>query len=1013
MLLLKWWHMKIDPECWPALSKLLDEWLDMPEASRPAWLESLGPEHATTLPMLRQIVLIEAELGPEGLLHTSPKIGSFTASGTNSSQSGFALGACVGRYRLVRELGQGGMSVVWLAEPAFAELKRLVALKLPFVSLNSPALAERFARERDILARLTHANIARLYDAGVTDRGQPYLAMEYVEGQRITTYCDERASELEQRLKLFSQVLRAVQYAHTNLIVHRDLKPGNILVTTGGEVRLVDFGIAKLLIEGEANETELTRIGGRALTLDYASPEQITGDTISAASDVYSLGVILYELLTGERPYKIKRSALVRLEDAILLTNPARPSQASISSSAANARSTNPAKLARSLKGDLDTIVLKALQKQPQDRYTTADAFAADIERFLGGEPVLAQPESRWYRAGKFVRRNKLTVGALAAVLAALGIGLGVALWQAHVARVQTQTAKAVQGFLLDIFRANSSEHPDPVKARQTTARELLDVGARQIDAGLNSAPEAKLAVFETLFELYNDMGLKEQGGDYARKRVALAKQIYGPFHPEVASAIVDLALNSGESSLVNERPAFLREAESILDHNRDFKSDTRAQFYFAVAADSLQTDLDKSSDYASKAVNLFRTLPTSDRMASALNLLGMIEVRQEHFPEAIQSLSEAAAIIQARQGATRHSLPAIYAHLADAYFYLLKIPEAEKYQRLALDTARSLKGEEHEDVFQTKYRLGSFYVLTSRPQQGLALLKEALDLALRTKGPDDLFHTSMVRDGYGSALLRYGRPEDGLVLLSDSIDVQRRGKRDHTRDFAGGLERMADGEISLGHYQHAAALLDEASEIHGRIGDDPASRRLDDAMILRARLFAATGHPSDAEAVLKTISVRTPANGQLSFAWLDRSIAEADVALASNRWGAAVDKAREVRLRLEASPMRRYFKRYEAPAALDEGKGLRLTHRSADALPFLRRAVELGADVYDTNRSPLLADAQVTLAECLSELGRRDEALTLLERARSIDATHRELGEHYRQPLLQLTTLLQRQGQK
>src|SRR5882762_5483553 len=322
--------MKIDPESWPTLSRLLDEWLDLPEESRAAWLENLGPEYAGILPVLRKLALSQESVDDDRLLNTLPRMNPPADSGAARHTllpAAFASNALIGPYRLVRELGQGGMGVVWLAERADGEVKRPVALKLPIISLHNRALAERFARERDILAQLTHPHIARLYDAGVTDRGQPYLAIEYVEGEKITGYCEQRGLGLKPRLRLFLQVLRAVQYAHTNLIVHRDLKPANILVTNQGDVRLLDFGIAKLLTGGEANETELTRIGGRALTPDYASPEQIAGNSITTGSDVYSLGVILYELLTGERPYKLKRDTPLSLEEAVLGGDPVRPSQ--------------------------------------------------------------------------------------------------------------------------------------------------------------------------------------------------------------------------------------------------------------------------------------------------------------------------------------------------------------------------------------------------------------------------------------------------------------------------------------------------------------------------------------------------------------------------------------------------------------------------------------------------------------------------------------------------------------
>src|SRR5262249_31444461 len=300
----------------------------------------------------------------------------------------------------------------------------------------------------------------------------------------------------------------------------------------------------------------------------YASPEQITGDTITTASDVYSLGVLLYELLTGERPYRLKRDTRGGLEEAILTADPLRPSQRA------------PKEGARNLKGDLDSIALKALQKQPERGYGTADAFALDIVRYLSGEPVFARPENAWYRARKFLVRNKMIVGSAAAIIATLSIGLGIALHEAHVAQVKSRTAEAVEDFLLYIFRSNYSEHPDPVKARQTTARELLDIGARNIDRSLSNAPEGKRDVLKTLSRLYMDLGLNDQAVEIGRKQVQLARSIYGAYHPNVATGLVDLAKRLGESSAVNDEEAVLREAETILDRNRDFTSRTRPDPY-------------------------------------------------------------------------------------------------------------------------------------------------------------------------------------------------------------------------------------------------------------------------------------------------------------------------------------------------------------------------------------------------------------------------------------------------
>jgi serine/threonine protein kinase/Tfp pilus assembly protein PilF len=389
--------MKIDRSIWPALSTLLDDYLDQPEASRQAWLDGLGPEYAGILGFFRELLSKGLALG-EGFLEDFPRLAT--------EETGYApleSGSVVGPYRLIRELGRGGMSIVWLAERADGLLKRRVALKLPLVLLHNSVLAERFARERDILAQITHPNIARLYDAGIAASGQSYLALEYVEGERITEFCGGHQLSLKQRLSLFLDVLHAVEYAHVRSIVHRDLKPSNILVTKEGQVRLLDFGIAKLLVEGEAQETELTKAGGRALTPEYASPEQLAGSPITRASDVYSLGVILFELLTG-----------ARLEGHT-----------------------------QALKGDVATIVLHAAHEAPVERYPTAGEFAQDIQRYLKGEPILARPESWWYRMRKFVGRNNVMVASASGAVLALGLSLGITLSQAERATRAEEVAAA------------------------------------------------------------------------------------------------------------------------------------------------------------------------------------------------------------------------------------------------------------------------------------------------------------------------------------------------------------------------------------------------------------------------------------------------------------------------------------------------------------------------------------------------------------------------------------------
>ena len=402
---------EIDRGRWDELNQLLDAVLDQPPSQRDQWIETLPPQYAALKPRLRDLLLHAEHSGDSDFLNTLPKVALDAREVDEALGGGDRPGDTVGPYRLIRELGSGGMGAVWLAERGDGLINRPVALKLPHGAWRRAGLAERMARERDILASLAHPNIARLYDAGLTAEGQPFLAIEYVEGRPIDEYCRDQQFDLRSLLQLFVQVANAVAYAHAKLVVHRDLKPANILVTADGQVRLLDFGIAKLLEEGQAKETRLTELSGRALTPDYASPEQILGEPLTIASDVYSLGVILYELLCGKRPYKLDRDSRGALEDAIVQADPAQPSDVS----------ERPWR--RSLRGDLDTIVLKALKKKPEERYATVHALVDDIERHLTARPVLAQPDSRWYRVRKFVARNTLAVGAAAAILAAILVG--------------------------------------------------------------------------------------------------------------------------------------------------------------------------------------------------------------------------------------------------------------------------------------------------------------------------------------------------------------------------------------------------------------------------------------------------------------------------------------------------------------------------------------------------------------------------------------------------------------
>jgi serine/threonine protein kinase/tetratricopeptide (TPR) repeat protein len=402
--------MKLTMEQLARMSRLLEEVIELDDEGRRRWLETLPPEHADLREALNRSLLSPQTLPLETLFRID--------HGPPTGRSHQA-GATIGPYRLIRPLGVGGMAEVWLAQRADGSLKRDIALKLPMLSRKRKDLASRFERERDILADLEHPNIARLYDAGVSPDGLPYLAMEFVAGQPLTSWCDARCLSIPERLTLFLEVLDAVSFAHARRVIHRDLKPSNIMVNESGQVRLLDFGVAKLLLGDDEEQTRLTQLFGLALTPEYASPELIRGQTDEGA-DVYALGVVLYELLCGSRPYPLEpsssRAMLERAISAVLVKVPS----SQLATDAGMKRGTTQDRLARQLRGDLDAIVLKALAKLPEQRYPSAVALADDLQRYLHDEPVFARPARLTYRVSKFLTRHRtglVTGTAVAALL--------------------------------------------------------------------------------------------------------------------------------------------------------------------------------------------------------------------------------------------------------------------------------------------------------------------------------------------------------------------------------------------------------------------------------------------------------------------------------------------------------------------------------------------------------------------------------------------------------------------
>ena len=509
--------MALSPDQLKRLSALLDAALDRPESMRASWLQQLDLDDPALLAMLQSALREDSDGSVGGRSDAaaywlrSGRLSTLFATAASASAGqapvestpALAGGSAIGHYRLLREIGTGGMGVVWLAERSVGDIVRPVAIKLPLAMGAPRQIAERFHRERGVLARLAHPNIATLYDAGISDGGTPFLALEYVEGQTITRYCDTHRMTVSGRLELFGQVLSAVQHAHGRLVIHRDLKPANILVTAEGTVKLLDFGIAKLL-EGDGVDDDLTRQVGVAITPNYASPEQLAGEPLTIATDLYSLGVVLYELLTGARPYHFKRDGQAALAQAIIAADIVPPSAAPIAADAAARRGTTMPRLRKMLRGDIDAITVKALEKPVARRYETAGAFAEDVAHHLRNEAVGAASAGASYRLRKFLLRHRVGVAAGSVAIAAVVAGSSVALWNLRETQRELMRRTTVQSFLIDMFKAAD---PEIARGRRYTAVDLLDRAGTRIGPTFAAEPEIEAALYGEVGAIYSALG--------------------------------------------------------------------------------------------------------------------------------------------------------------------------------------------------------------------------------------------------------------------------------------------------------------------------------------------------------------------------------------------------------------------------------------------------------------------------------------------------------------------------
>lgn len=646
----------------------------------------------------------------ESLMALEQEREDFLAQPLVAPLPGARPGVLVGPYRLERMLGEGGMGQVWLAARADGLYQRRVALKLLRPGLTDPNLRLRFTRERQILARLEHPHIARLLDAGISGDSQPYLALEYVEGEPITDWCRARTLALGARLQLFLQTCDAVSHAHANLIVHRDLKPSNILVTPLDEVRLLDFGIAKLLDTSEF-APDHTRTGLRTFTLHYAAPEQIRGEPVTTMTDVYSLGVVLYELLTDAKPYRLKRQTDAEWEEVILTADPLRPSATLQRSAEAGAPDPHALRRrARELGGDLDNIVLKALAKRPEQRYPSVEALALDLQRYRDGKPVQARPQSVGYRVQKYVHRHRWALSTALLVMLVLSTALGIVAWQAREAVQEASRAQALQDFVVGLF-----EHAGSVRGDgPLDVRVLLDAGEQRGSRELAQQPAARAELFGVIARLR--LGL----GDYSKALALLQRQ----------AAIVDALGNDAPPSLRLESATDRGRALRLLGRERDCIAGMqssqplalREQQQLPVQASEFYSQLgrcqraigrqDAARPMFQRSLALRRD-PLHDNAGVAENLADLASLHGDagETAQALRGYRGALAQLRSSVGA-RHPLAIdLLRNLCSLERSLGDMPGAERDCRAALALSLELHGQQHPATIDASRQLAAIHV--------------------------------------------------------------------------------------------------------------------------------------------------------------------------------------------------------------------------------------------------------------------------------------------------------------
>lgn len=811
-------------EWWSRVSESLEHALAVPTGERARWMGALAlRDQALHDEVSSLLAAHEREAGR----FEEPAVARF---GAIAATPGLEAGQVIGPYRVIREVGRGGMGSVFEAVRVDGDFQKRVAIKIIAGGRWHAALLKRFRQERRILARLEHRNIAALLDGGGLPDGAPYFAMEFVEGEPIDEYSASRALPVRERLQLMRQVCGAVHFAHQNLVVHRDLKPGNILVTADGTVKLLDFGIAKLLAGGDDSsdpEQDLTGLGAGPFTLAYASPEQVLGDPVTTASDVHALGAVLYRVLTGRHPFRDRDTAPSEMRRRILEATPA-PS---------------------GLGPDLDAILGTAMHKEPGRRYESALAFAEDLRRYLEGQPVRARPDSTGYRLRKFARRNRVPVGASVLALAALLAAVVVSTRQARIAaeerdraRVEAAKANRVTAFVQEMLRA-----ADPREARpDLTVSEALAAAALRADSTLADEPEVLSAVQTAIGLSYLGLGRYDAAEPMLRRALAL-RQALGGANAGLAASLRNLAvLHNDRGELA---PAEWLFTQSLAAYRRASPPDSAG---LALAlndqADLLQYtgDLPGAEAAHREALAIRERLdgPRSESVAASLNNLAVVlgQLGQWTVAESLHMAS--AGIVLERRGPDHPDVASALTSAAFAVQAQGRFAEAESLYRAALRIRVKVLGPGHPETARTHMNLG--WMLHDSKRYPEALEEATLVLSNRTAFGDDHPAIGSTLTMQGQSLLALGRIGEGEASLRDALRIRERALPPGHWLIAASRSAVGEALLLRGRYAEAERLLlDALVVLRKERGEDQELTALAKARLVR--LYERWGKPGEA----------------------------------------------------------------------------------------------------------------------------------------------------------------------